>query len=405
MGGFDNGGFGDDTGWSSETKDDGSEPGGGDNGHSGDHDNSGNSGGDGGGAYAAQKQMSDVQNDPQFRKKTLEIIEAARAFNPEATFTQMDLDAQGNMQVAVLGINREQGKQIGLVGGVISYDGGVVGEIRTGHALSNSDNSTVNNGQTGNWSRRGTGSGDDSVNVFVPVGPSEAEKKAAALSKSDYDKKLAEATQKADDLNEAQKAKEAEDRKRQETIRIQEDEEDSLKNAVKFTANFYKETFERFGENAKAIASDLADASKGKQLRNAQEALDAFNKFGDAVNQKYGVKDRTAIANALESLSKEEMAKNMAKFSKSFFVTGILIDANDLRIELQKAIETEQWRPFFVKIETLLAGAGATALTAWAFSMILGAPLGIVGFALVIAIVSAMVDDKLMGRVNNLLSL
>lgn len=75
------------------------------------------------------------------------------------------------------------------------------------------------------------------------------------------------------------------------------------------------------------------------------------------------------------------------------------MDGVDLALELKKAIETDNYRSFFVKATSLLAGYEAGLLTAWAFSIILGTPLGILGFAIIMAAVSALIDEKLVEKV------
>lgn len=282
-------------------------------------------------------------------------------------------------------------------------------DLETEHTLTENNTRVQNRTeQEGFWDKRAINSSGESffVNTFIPIDiKGTTEKKVSALPKSVFDKKLAEATKLVDEYNNVQQKQRAEASAHRQEAKKQAEEEQKLKDAIKFTLAFYEEIFERFGEISRNIARELADAAKGKKLRNAQEALDAFEKYGEAIRRKFGAKDRAAIAAALESLSRDEMAKNMARFSRAFMLTGEAINIYDLYTELVKAIKTEQWRPFFVKAETLLAGKGATAITAWAFSIIAGTPLGILGFALVIAIVSAMIDDQLIERVNKHLGL
>nr|WP_286009847.1 colicin-like pore-forming protein [Escherichia coli] len=61
--------------------------------------------------------------------------------------------------------------------------------------------------------------------------------------------------------------------------------------------------------------------------------------------------------------------------------------------------------PFFVKLESLAAGRAASAVTAWAFSVMLGTPVGILGFAIIMAAVSALVNDKFIEQVNKLIGI
>ena len=414
MGGFNYGGKGDGVPWSSEYGD-GPEPGGGDHGNSGNHDTNSSAADSNNAEHAsrAQKQLADIVNDPQVRQKLQEIIYQAKSINPDVKISGVSISSSGKMRISFDGLNINQVSQLGLTNLLtvtnsqgLSYTNA---DLETGHTLTENNTRVQNRTeQEGFWDKRAINSSGESffVNTFIPIDiKGTTEKKISALPKSMFDKKLAEATKQVDKYNNVQQKQRAEASAHREEAKKQAEEEQKLKDAIKFTLAFYEGTFERFGEISRNIARELADAAKGKKLRNAQEALDAFEKYGEAIRRKFGSKDRAAIAAALESLSRDEMAKNMARFSRAFMLTAEAINFYDLYTELVKAVKTEQWRPFFVKAETLLAGKGATAITAWAFSIIAGTPLRILGFALVIAIVSAMIDDQLIERVNKLLGL
>lgn len=96
------------------------------------------------------------------------------------------------------------------------------------------------------------------------------------------------------------------------------------------------------------------------------------------------------------------MAENFKLFSKAFGFNGKAIDRYDVAVELQKAVKTDNWRPFFVKLESLAAGRAASA---WTFSVMLGTPVGILGFAIIMAAVSALVNDKFIEQVNKLIGI
>ncbi|ECX6751347.1 hypothetical protein ATZ89_21035 [Salmonella enterica subsp. enterica serovar Heidelberg] len=56
-------------------------------------------------------------------------------------------------------------------------------------------------------------------------------------------------------------------------------------------------------------------------------------------------------------------------------------------------------------VQSLAAGRAASAVTAWAFSVMLGTPVGILGFAIIMAAVSALVNDKFIEQVNKLIGI
>ncbi|MDQ1214820.1 hypothetical protein QE436_004134 [Pantoea anthophila] len=99
------------------------------------------------------------------------------------------------------------------------------------------------------------------------------------------------------------------------------------------------------------------------------------------------------------------MASQLSKISKAFGYYGKATDVYGVFLEVKKAFETDNWRPALVKIETLTAGKVASAVTAFAFSAIAGLPLGIIGFALIMALVGALIDERLMETINGRLGL
>ena len=93
-------------------------------------------------------------------------------------------------------------------------------------------------------------------------------------------------------------------------------------NAISIASDFYKALTEKFGDKLLNEAKVLESAAKGKKLRNASEAMAAFEKYKDNLNKKFNKVDRIAIAKALESIDKAAMAAQLQKFSKMFGVVG-----------------------------------------------------------------------------------
>lgn len=186
----------------------------------------------------------------------------------------------------------------------------------------------------------------------------------------------------------------------QKNLEVKKNELDQVKDAVKFTADFYKEVFKVYGEKAEKLAKLLADQAKGKKIRNVEDALKSYEKYKANINKKINAKDREAIAKVLEHMDVGQAAKNIAKFSKGLGYTSKAIDFADWITELYKAIETDNWRPFFVKTESIIAGTAATALAGLAFSAILGGPVGVLGYGLIIAGVGALINDDIVENAN-----
>ncbi|UAL58228.1 colicin-like pore-forming protein [Edwardsiella tarda] len=180
-------------------------------------------------------------------------------------------------------------------------------------------------------------------------------------------------------------------------------EEDKVKDAVKFTADFYSEVFDKFGVKAKNLAQELANSSKGKKIDNIQEALDAYDKYKSKLGAMFSVVDRQAISNAMASVTYDDFAKNLSKFSKVSTLTSYAIDGYELYGEIRKAIETDNWTKAIVKAETIFAGVLSTSFVTYMFASIAITPLGIIGFASLIAFTSLIVDEKLINNINSIL--
>lgn len=174
-----------------------------------------------------------------------------------------------------------------------------------------------------------------------------------------------------------------------------------INDAVRFTADFFKEATAKYGENSAAIARELADSAKGKKIRNVTEALQAYERYGSAIHRKFSVQDREAIARALESVNRDLVAKNLAKFTKAFGAVGYTIDAAALAVELAKGIRTGDFRSFYVKAETIGASLAASALVAFTFAVLTATPLGILAYGLLLAITSTLINDALIQKIND----
>ncbi|WP_419793225.1 colicin-like pore-forming protein (plasmid) [Serratia fonticola] len=174
-----------------------------------------------------------------------------------------------------------------------------------------------------------------------------------------------------------------------------------INDAVRFTADYFKEVTAKYGVNSAAIARELADSAKGKKIRNVTEALQAYERYGSAIHRKFSVQDREAIARALESVNRDLVAKNLAKFSKAFGAVGYTIDAVSLAVELAKGIRTGDYKSFYVRAETIGASLAASAIVAFTFAVLTATPLGILGYGLLLAITSTLINDALIQKIND----
>lgn len=177
---------------------------------------------------------------------------------------------------------------------------------------------------------------------------------------------------------------------------------DVIQDAVKFTADFYKEVSNKFGERAGALAQDFENRVRGKTLKSAEQALSAFNKYKNALNSKFSVSDRNAIANALASLEQSKLAANLAKYSRAMSLVSYSIDGVQLLQTLKSSVESNDYKPFYLKVEAILVGMAAAELLAWSFAVLTGTGVGIIGFGLILAVVGAAIDESFVSDVNGI---
>lgn len=172
-------------------------------------------------------------------------------------------------------------------------------------------------------------------------------------------------------------------------------------NPISISADFYKALTDKFGDKFSKEAKALADAAKGKKIRNAAEAIKAFDKYKGALNKKYGMADKVAIANALESMNKQQMASQLKKFSKMFRVVGDVIQWGEFLNGVAKGFRTGNWNDAIISGEKIAVGKVATYMVVVAFGTIATAPIGIIGFAAIMAVTSALITDDRMKKMND----
>ncbi|MBW7982894.1 colicin-like pore-forming protein [Enterobacillus tribolii] len=83
---------------------------------------------------------------------------------------------------------------------------------------------------------------------------------------------------------------------------------------------------------------------------------------------------------------------------EAFGLVGTAIDINDMRVAVTKGVRTGDWNDAFRTAERLATSGLASA--AVAFAALTATLMGIVGYALIMAFTSALIDDALMDRIN-----
>lgn len=103
----------------------------------------------------------------------------------------------------------------------------------------------------------------------------------------------------------------------------------------------------------------------------------------------------------IDAMDYSAIGKAAARFSEGFGYVGPAMDLKDLFVEYNKSMTSDDWKPFFVKLESIALGLAATALVASVFGFIAVTPLGILVFATMISATGAAVNDILTQQIND----
>lgn len=163
----------------------------------------------------------------------------------------------------------------------------------------------------------------------------------------------------------------------------------------------FKEVAAKFDEQAQTSAKKFSYTAKGKRIRNADKALAAFNKYKGNINKKFSQKDREAIANAIAGLKQAELAKKLKICTRAPGFISYGLNILDIIPVSVTSIKTGDYKAFYLKVETFLVGYYATEAVALVFSIITGSALGILGFALLMAMFGTLIDDSLVREIND----
>lgn len=174
--------------------------------------------------------------------------------------------------------------------------------------------------------------------------------------------------------------------------------------AIQQVSDFYTDITQRYGIIASNKATLLANAAKGKTIKNAAQAIAVWDRYGTAINAKFSASDRAAISNALQAMDQAEVVQKLSVMQRGFGVASKFVDVATLTNEISKAVQTGNWHPVFIKFETLLAGALASQLLAYYFAALIVSPMGVLLFAVLLASASAAIDESALEELNSFIS-
>lgn len=359
----------------------------------------------------SQKQVSNIMDNPTIRKKFDDLVKKAKLLNSRAKLTLNKIEANGDLSIGVENMTKGEISQLGVgFAGLPTSNGySALLTLPTGYKIPSypRDNTNLN---ADNAKVSGVGVYLSVLQGVLPPGYKiEGGKVTTEVTK----KEKMTAGGKGGGvrvvtlryriaipvLTDAWKKSEALKKE------IKEKEAQAVKDAVKFTADFYTHVSKSYGLKAEQLSKSLASQVKGKKIRNVDDALRAYDKHKANINKKINAKDRAAITNALKAANMNTVAKNITKFSKGVGYVGPAMDGIDAFNELKKAVETDNWRPFFVKVQTIAIGLAATHLAALAFAAVLSGPVGVLGYGLIMAGIGAIVNDTIVDEANKIIGI
>lgn len=441
MPGFSYGGYGDGTNWSSE-RGSGPAPGGGSTGNAGNHEGSGSQS-SGSEATAEQKQIDAIRNNAVIRQKLAGMIKAARKINPYAKLTIQSISQTGVMSISVTELNAEQASKIGLSGMIMGVDVAgtklAIGNFATGiyrdknkklqHSASPAPVDIVTDGSVDLFTYDPKSGIYTSTKYFAKVGTLKSLKITGPVTYRVYldfpaDKAIDVTINKTDPNN----------------INVtfnnwsgpQDTTRDGVKKLIKEFVDFkLKEEREfliqassvivsagqqiskslgvKYNNIANEIAADIKNF-QGKTFRNIDAAMVSLNKLLANPKMKIKAGDKPALLNTWNHLNATDMAYKFGFLGKAFSAADITIKIENLRQKTIKAVDTGDWKPVLLEVESWILSGIATGIALSILASLstflaatVGLPativtvLGIIG----IALAASLIDDKLADKINN----
>ena len=432
MPGFNYGGKGDGTGWSSESG--GTEPGGGGKGNAGDRDNNNNS-------SAYQQQVDSIRNDPVSRQKLAALIQAAVNINYAAKIQIVGIDASGRMTITIVGLTPSQAGSIGLSGVIVGTDlNGIntsIGSFETGHKLPNYHPSQPENGDLTGLNNeiaaetsyqanylsmlerarqlaqsQSVGAADTEVlranfirdrAGFRPadLAAINAELDRATVAETGYQANYRSMLERARQLARSQSVGAADtevlranfirDREgfrpadlaainaeldRATLAEEQRNAQDVLTKASEIIADMGDKLGEYLGDKYKAVAKEIADNIanfQGKKIRSFDDAMASLNKITSNPSLKINTADKNAIINAWKHVDASSMANKLGNLARAFKVVDVTLKVEKVREKSIEGYETGNWKPLMLEVESWVlsgvASAGAMGMLAIMLSL------------------------------------
>lgn len=442
MPGFNYGGYGDGTNWSSEK---GSvPPGGGSTGNAGNRDGGSNNAS--GVATAEQKQIDKIKNNPAIRQKLGDMIQAARKINPYAKLTIQSVSTTGVMSISVTELNADQAKSIGLGGLVMGVDASgmklAIGDFATGVYRGSKNKPTEHSSspapveivtktkgstdlftydpKSGTYSSTKYFANAGTLKSLKITGPNTFKLSLDAFPNATMDVTVS----RLDPNNINVKLNNWKGPQDNTTEGVQKlikefinfklaEEKDLLSQAGDIIVSIGAEVSKTLGSKYQSLANEIAaDITnfQGKKIRDINSAMVTLNKVLSNPKMKINTGDKTALKNAWDHLNAKDMAYKFGFLGKAFSSADIVMKIEKIREKSRVAFDTGDFKPVLLEVEAWVLSGFATGLALGILASLstflattFGLPatavtiLGIIG----IALAASLIDDKLADKINN----
>lgn len=194
---------------------------------------------------------------------------------------------------------------------------------------------------------------------------------------------------------------------------VRNQETDVLQKSSELITDVGEKISAYLGDKYKQVAKDIAVEVKnfqGKNIRGFDDAMKSLNKITSNPAMNISQADRSVLINAWQHINAQDMANKLGNLSKAFKVADVMMKVEKVREKSIEGYETGNWGPLMLEVESwVLSGiASAVALgifsaTLGVYALSLGAPAIVVGIAgiLLAAAVGALIDDKFADALNN----
>lgn len=190
------------------------------------------------------------------------------------------------------------------------------------------------------------------------------------------------------------------------------DEKEFLMEASSIIADAGEKISNHIGWQYKSYADEIANNLRnfqGRTIRGYNDALASFNKVMSNPSMKVNQGDKEAIINAMRNVNAQDMANRFGHFGKFFKAADIVLKIEKVREKSIIGYETGNWSPLAYEVESMLLsglvgsvalGFVTSVLAAFALPVTVTVAL-VVAFSIAIAYGTSYIDAGLVERFNN----